>query len=559
MLNYKTGDNTCITNLMNKGIAITDKNSLKAGASMIQGLGNYQDGAQDIDSCVMPKEVLPIFRASKKLGNCVYLTKSFQDDSVQSINKLTVAKDATLSLDKNTARQQIRAGRGVYPVDGCVLGTHERQHVTKFIEDTGKILSYENDKVIYQLQVQLQQIINECAVLDQNIVDTTSKLNALHRSVADQRAKCNSYRSGISYYVPLIEELKKQLEEMRLKAQQLEDERRRNANSLTGRFMLRNPNKNNLCMDDGGGTQGGQTKFHLWGCDTNNQNQHFTYDPNTKQLRNPNKNNLCMDDGGGTSAAQTQFHLWPCDPNNNNQKFDYDPETRMFKNPTKNNLCVDDGNGQLPGQTKFILWHCDKNNANQIFERIQVPNTVNIPQAANNVVSIYQHCNYQGWRVDLPVGRFSLGQLATMGFRNDDASSIRFLKPARATLYEHDGFQGRSITLTSDSSCLVNQNFNDMLSSIVIEENSGPVVSIFQHCNYGGWKVDLMPGSYNLQALQRMGFVNDDASAIKFVKNGKVTLFEHDNFRGRSVTLTSDTTCLVPYNFNDVASSIIVD
>jgi hypothetical protein len=137
-------------------------------------------------------------------------------------------------------------------------------------------------------------------------------------------------------------------------------------------FMLKVPGKHDLCVDDGGGRKSGQTQFHLWTCDKNNENQHFTYDATTQQIRNPNKDNLCVDDGGGTARGQTRFHLWTCDPNNVNQKFVYDPNTKMFNNPQKNNLCMDDGGGTALGQTKFHLWTCDTNNANQKFEAIKL-------------------------------------------------------------------------------------------------------------------------------------------------------------------------------------------
>jgi hypothetical protein len=43
--------------------------------------------------------------------------------------------------------------------------------------------------------------------------------------------------------------------------------------------MFRNPNKNNLCIDDGGGMNRGETTFHLWDCDMDNPNQHFEIIP----------------------------------------------------------------------------------------------------------------------------------------------------------------------------------------------------------------------------------------------------------------------------------------
>jgi len=149
-------------------------------------------------------------------------------------------------------------------------------------------------------------------------------------------------------------------------------------NPLPGKFLLRAPGKGNLCIDDGGGVAPGQTKMHLWTCDSRNLNQHFVYDSATRQIRNPNKN-LCVDDGGGINNGQSKFHLWTCDPNNKNQQFDYNPYTKMFSNPNKRGgqMCIDDAGAYQPGAAKMHLWQCDAANPNQKFtaERIDQPVT----------------------------------------------------------------------------------------------------------------------------------------------------------------------------------------
>jgi hypothetical protein len=54
-----------------------------------------------------------------------------------------------------------------------------------------------------------------------------------------------------------------------------------------------------------------------------------------------------------------------------------------------------------------------------------------------------------------------------------------------------------------------------------------------------------------------MGFVNDDASSLKFKKPGKVVIYEHD-FAGKSAELVKDTACFTDVNMNDTVSSIVV-
>lgn len=88
-------------------------------------------------------------------------------------------------------------------------------------------------------------------------------------------------------------------------------------------------------------------------------------------------------------------------------------------------------------------------------------------QAARRA-TVYQHCNYGGWSVDLPEGRFSLADLRGRGFVNDDMSALKVSPGYQVTLYEHD-FAGRSRTYTHDVSCLVADGLNDTISSIVVE------------------------------------------------------------------------------------------
>ncbi|MFL5747780.1 MAG: T9SS type A sorting domain-containing protein [Niastella sp.] len=84
------------------------------------------------------------------------------------------------------------------------------------------------------------------------------------------------------------------------------------------------------------------------------------------------------------------------------------------------------------------------------------------------------------------------------------------------------------------------------------------VVNVYKHCNYGGYVTTLGVGNYTLSQLQDMGVLNDDISSLKVNSGYQLQLFQDDNFTGTSVTLTADASCLVPNNFNDLASSLKV-
>ncbi|MDE1463345.1 beta/gamma crystallin-related protein [Spartinivicinus poritis] len=183
-----------------------------------------------------------------------------------------------------------------------------------------------------------------------------------------------------------------------------------------------------------------------------------------------------------------------------------------------------------------------------------------------NLVTAYQHCKFKGYRSSLRPGYYNLQQLRQLGIKNDDISSFSVPRGYEVTLYEHDNFKGRSITLQSSDKCLVNNGFNDKLSSLVVRKvsyswpiTSKPPATVYQHCNFDGYGVRLAPGHYNLRQLRGLGIRNDDLSSIRVPYGVSVTLYEHDNFRGRAWRLNSDTSCLVSRGANDQVSSIVVE
>lgn len=94
------------------------------------------------------------------------------------------------------------------------------------------------------------------------------------------------------------------------------------------------------------------------------------------------------------------------------------------------------------------------------------------PSISTADVKVYKHCNYRGYMVNLPVGRYRLSDLQALGIRNDDLSSLKINSGYGVRAYEHDNFRGRSISLLTSDRCLVNNNFNDKISSIVVSRQN---------------------------------------------------------------------------------------
>ena len=83
-------------------------------------------------------------------------------------------------------------------------------------------------------------------------------------------------------------------------------------------------------------------------------------------------------------------------------------------------------------------------------------------------------------------------------------------------------------------------------------------VTIYQNANYGGRSTSLGVGSYNLASLIAKGFKNDDMSSLKVPFGYKVTIYQDDNFSGKSKVITSDAS-YIGNDWNDQLSSVKVE
>ncbi|XP_062871992.1 epidermal differentiation-specific protein-like [Trichomycterus rosablanca] len=119
----------------------------------------------------------------------------------------------------------------------------------------------------------------------------------------------------------------------------------------------------------------------------------------------------------------------------------------------------------------------------------------------------------------------------------------------KIVVYEHINFQGRSKEFTSAVPDLINEGFNDIISSVKV---FGKPWLAFHDNNFKGEEYVFAEGEYGHVP------VNDVISSLKIVNDDlsdpKITLYELPNYQGRSIVLNAET-CLSDVDFNDTASS----
>lgn len=178
-------------------------------------------------------------------------------------------------------------------------------------------------------------------------------------------------------------------------------------------------------------------------------------------------------------------------------------------------------------------------------------------EATAQTAVAYKDCDFKGPALNLPIGQYTLADLQMMGVSNDDISSLRVQAGYRATLFEHDNFQGASTVRTADQSCL-GEEWNDRVSSLLVEAVS-PTALFYRDCEFTGTAVNLPIGKYTVADLLALGISNDDVSSLRVQAGHRVTLYENANFDGASIVRTADQSCLVDDEWNDRVSSVIVE
>ncbi|WP_197076702.1 thaumatin family protein [Hymenobacter terrenus] len=90
------------------------------------------------------------------------------------------------------------------------------------------------------------------------------------------------------------------------------------------------------------------------------------------------------------------------------------------------------------------------------------------PGVPTGVATFYRDCGFGGASVGLPIGNYTLAQLQAKGILNDDISSLKVNPGYAVQLFDNDNFDGASITVTTETHCLFDSNWNDRASSVKV-------------------------------------------------------------------------------------------
>jgi predicted alpha-1,6-mannanase (GH76 family) len=165
----------------------------------------------------------------------------------------------------------------------------------------------------------------------------------------------------------------------------------------------------------------------------------------------------------------------------------------------------------------------------------------------------YKDINYGGSYWGLTAGSYNTAALQAKGISNNDITAFTIPAGYQVTLFKNDNFQGGSLVVSGNSSW-IGGAWNDSVSSLIINYTAG--ATFYKDCNYTGAVTSLEAGNYTLAQLQARGILNNDISSLKVSSGYQVILYDSDNFGGTTVTTSTDLSCLVGQNFNDLTTSL---
>ena len=197
-------------------------------------------------------------------------------------------------------------------------------------------------------------------------------------------------------------------------------------------------------------------------------------------------------------------------------------------------------------------------------------NTTTVPTE----VVAYSECGYVGTDVTLPPGEYKASDLQSLGMPNNAISSLRVPPGYIVSIYENDFFRGAGRVLEGDDRCLVGDQLNDKISSIVVEaaatpgssnqpssvtaNSSSAAAAVYTKCGFEGSRAGLDVGTYNVDDLLKLGIRENSISSVKVNPGYRVDLYFFDFQRGKNGYLIADDNCLTNDGFDDEISSIKV-
>lgn len=186
----------------------------------------------------------------------------------------------------------------------------------------------------------------------------------------------------------------------------------------------------------------------------------------------------------------------------------------------------------------------------------------------NSYATIYTDCNYRGNSLRLAPGYYQGDKLGLLKY---NISSIEIPSNLTAKVYVNNEYlSGSYYTLTANNNCMTS-TLDNRIGSLIIEDNysnsnnngnnyspdnTNDKVVIYVDEDYKGQSASLLPGTY--ATMSQAGFPDKAMSSLTVPPGYRVVIYEQQNFRGKSYTITASKSKFYMSGWSDKTSSIAV-
>jgi len=186
---------------------------------------------------------------------------------------------------------------------------------------------------------------------------------------------------------------------------------------------------------------------------------------------------------------------------------------------------------------------------------------------SNSYATVYADCYYRGSSLRLAPGYYEGDKLGLMRF---DISSIEIPSNLKAKVFINNEYLSGTYYIISENTNCLSNTLNNRIGSLVIEENSGynnqqypptqqpgvEKVILYTDADFKGLSSSVLPGTY--ATMEQAGFMDDALSSLYLPPGYRVVLYEFDNFRGKTYTITATKSGFSISGWNDKTSSIAI-
>jgi hypothetical protein len=214
---------------------------------------------------------------------------------------------------------------------------------------------------------------------------------------------------------------------------------------------------------------------------TSNAIEKVTY-KNTQSNDQGGGNNIFLDRhtvGCEDNAYISQFQLSHMGIPN---RYQYNYRCNKTKKPLKCRVVNNTPSWNAAGDARNLDGQDIKCNDNEVLNSFKLYRAENI-RGDGQVVTFYEHCDYGGRAWALREGDYDYHRLMSTGIPNDIVSSVKIPKGFTVVIYMH-GIGSPNIVLRSDTRCLVDYGFNDVMSSVRILRDPETLSYEYKCCSF---------------------------------------------------------------------------